>query len=243
MRAGLLPTYAKQLREAGIDFTLREGASQYLTTGIGNGGDLRHKIEHVLFYAKLLKQHRYIVFTDAWDVLFYGTHAEVLEKLMKRDNGGLVMAAERGCWPDYYLGPHFPGTTPWRFVNGGLMAGTPQRLVEWVAWVKAHPAYLGEMIDQQWMGHRYLQGERVNVVLDERTELFHCVHGDHGELGFEDGKPVNLLCDTHPNFLHFCGGIDPMKYQLLAAMSKMKAAAAATTAKGGVYASSTGRVD
>lgn len=199
-RRGLLPMLEQQLSDAGIAFHVEP-----IDSMPNNVGNLGTKIKFMHRMLDKFGAASHLVFTDAWDVLFYGTEEEVIGKI---PNGVPLLAAERNCWPDAYLAPNFKGSTPWRFVNGGLMAGCPEGIAKWIDEIESHPAYIPEMIDQQWLNHRSVNEEHRITPLDRRTELFHCCLMDQGELQFENGRPINMLCGTHPNFLHFNGKTD-----------------------------------
>jgi hypothetical protein len=125
----------------------------------------------------------------------------------------------RNCWPDTYLAEHFAGSAPWRFVNGGLWAGTPESILLWCDEIETHPAYSPKMIDQQWFNHRRLQGDPVTQ-LDTDASLFYCMIHDQSELAFDKGIPVNTLTGHRPNFIHFNGKTDPTMFFLRQAVSK-----------------------
>ena len=141
-----------------------------------------------------------IVFTDAFDVLFFGTKVDLLSKI---PDTGVITAAERIYWPDDGRAADFPCTTAWRYVNGGMMAGTPQSFSTWLDGLESHPVYAEMTKDYN---QRFLNRLRVEdsplMTLDEKTEIFYCLPGEKDELSFEKGRPVNKVCGTHPNFLH-----------------------------------------
>jgi len=42
--------------------------------------------------------------------------------------------------------------------------------------------------------------------IDSQTSLFFCLYGGYNELEFNQGIPINLLYETHPQFVHSNGG-------------------------------------
>lgn len=162
--------------------------------------------EIVKNYRRLVGQfsdYRSIVFTDAFDVLFYGTREQVIDKVPER---GVLLGAERNCYPDPTLKDKMPGSTPWRFMNGGLLAGTPENILEWLEGIEGHPYYIPEMCNQAFFNLVRLNNQYSPVCpLDESTNLFYCLHSDIGELQFKNGLPVNTVTGTHPNFIHANG--------------------------------------
>lgn len=194
MRAGLVQIYEKQLFDAGIGFYLSEEKLKYL-------GDL------VDFWKKSLDMHgdaETVVFTDAWDVLFYGTAQEVHDKIPEDK---VLLAAERNCWPDSYLADEIAGSTPWRYPNGGFSAGRPEAFSKWIEAVENHPAYHRNFINQQWYLHRCVD-KSIEMTLDTKTELVYCMFMDSGEMQF-DTRPYNTITGTRPNFVHFNGQSNP----------------------------------
>lgn len=199
-RKGLLPMLEKQLDTAGIAFHVEPLA--HMPNGVGN---LDWKVKYVRRMLDKFGDVEHLVFTDAWDVLFYGTERDVVSKI----TGDVpILAAERNCWPDAYLAPHFPGDTPWKYPNGGLMAGTPETIDNWLRMIVTDPSYCKWLVDQQFLNHRRLQGHVMTSGLDTHTELFYCCFQDQGELQFENGMPVNALCGTRPSFLHMNGNTE-----------------------------------
>src|SRR6185369_11459352 len=100
MEAGLLPQYRTQVEQAGIDFEVHR-----IPTPTNQVGNLGEYLAGLRKYAS--NGYDKMVFTDAWDVLFFGSENEVLDKI---PDYGVLLGAERNCWPDEYLNPHFPDT-------------------------------------------------------------------------------------------------------------------------------------
>lgn len=203
-RAGLIAQYEEQLSRAGIAFHVESLA------GMQNGdfGSLGARLTNCRRLVEKFKDSSKIVFTDAWDVLFYGTAEEVYEKI---PIDRVLIAAERNCWPDTYMAPYYPGKSVWRFVNGGLQAGTPEQLMQWIDGVEKHPCYHPGYIDQHWMNLRLLDGS-FPIPLDTETNLFYCMVGEAGELLCKDARPINSITGTRPNFIHFNSKHDPTMF-------------------------------
>jgi hypothetical protein len=195
-RKGLMPRLEHQLAEAGIPL-LVDLCSPYP----GRVRTLDVFMAALRRMLEMTRDYRNLVLIDAWDILFYGTREELLAKIPEN---GVIFAAERNCWPDAYLAPCFPGKTPWRFLNSGTLAGTRDNFLKWADEVESHPAYMPEMIDQQWFLHRCAQKSPLTV-LDDRTEISYCMFLEKSTLIFKDGKLYNPICDSHPLFLHFNG--------------------------------------
>ena len=205
-RAGLLPLYEKQLAAAGIPLMLN-------VTGQNRQQNEMWSMEASLsLWRRVAEKHgdcKYLVLTDAWDVLFYGTCDEVVSKIPDK---GILLAAERNCFPDAYLANEFPGETPWRYVNGGISAGRPEEYMRWCDAIERDPSYLSGMMNQQWLNHCRLRNSEITSKLDDKTELVYCMCLESGEMQPANGRPVNALTGTTPNFIHFNGKTDPTMF-------------------------------
>ena len=187
-----LNLYRWQLEQAGIDYVFVQPAE------VGNlGGRLavtRRAAEH-------FSDYHFIICSDAFDVTFYGTKAEVMAKI---PDHGVLQAGEKNCWPDVSLAERIKGSTPWRFQNGGLSAGTPQSFLTWCDAVEGHADFNPEMCDQDFFNRRLAESSPL-CRLDSRTDVFFCLYKGYEELQFDHGHPVNTLCGTRPNFIHANG--------------------------------------
>ncbi len=192
---GYMAEYLGQLQDAGIETNIDKLGDFPNKNG---GGTLGFQIKKERELAQRFSDYEKIVFTDAWDVLFYGTKADVICKI---PDDYVLLGAERNCYPDALP---IAGDTPWRFTNGGLMAGSPKNILAWLDGLERHPLYRPDDINQRLYNLLLLQGSEL-VSIDSRTELFYCLILDNAELQFERGLPVNTLCGTHPNFIHANG--------------------------------------
>jgi hypothetical protein len=209
---GLHEEYLKQLEKAGIDYYVHTYTEPLANNDLGDlGGQLK------VMQALLDKVGHYkkIVMTDGWDVLYFGTKAATLRAI---PDTHVLLAAESPYWPHDDGG--WVGTTPWRSINGGMLAGTPDSLYEWMRRVQTHFAYGPGDVNQFWLNKRLKEGADF-IHLDSHTQLFYCMHKDGGQhikpdgspwvseynpypaLTFREGKPWNELCDTWPQFIHF----------------------------------------
>jgi hypothetical protein len=197
-RRGMLDEYERQLAAVDIPFFLE--ALEPLPAG-ANSITMARRIAYVRKMARQFAAYRKIVITDAWDVLFFGSASEVAAKIPE----GILVSAERNCYPEGDLGDKIQGTTPWRYANPGMIAGTSNSLLEWAA--QAEQTADQNILDQAWFNRRRAEGSPL-VPLDETTKLFYVVSAnlEAGELQMEEGRPWNGLCETFPNFFHFSGG-------------------------------------
>lgn len=195
-RRGMLDEYEDQLAAAGIDFHLE---AVQLADGI-NSMTARWKFGFLKRMCERFGEYSRIIFTDAWDVLFFGSKEELLEKIPALP----IMSAERNCWPENDLNfkQEIPG--PWRYYNAGMVAGCPLDIFTVVSNL-LHMDDL-DIMEQAWMNRQLARG-RTPFSIDSRTELFYTVSFDRedGSLQTRDGKLWNLTTGTCPQFFHFSG--------------------------------------
>jgi|SRR6267154_40902 len=195
---GFQEKYVEQMLEAGIQVRV-ELLEEFPNSN--GGGTLGHQVQGQRALARECSEYQKLVFTDAFDVLFYGTKEDVIRKI---PDGHVLLAAERNCYPDQSLASTFPGTTAWRYVNGGMMCGRPERILEWLDEIERHPLYDPNGLNQRFFNLLRHNGSSL-IPIDERTELFYCLFLEQSELAFENGLPVNTVLGTHPNFIHANG--------------------------------------
>jgi hypothetical protein len=198
-RAGLLDTYEQQLINAGIEHcfeTVSQATSSFR---------MNMRISYWRNLAQRFSDYRTIIVTDAWDVLFFGSKQELLDKI----EPNVFISAERNCFP----GPEFgeeelkdriSGSTPWKYANPGMLVANPMSLLDWLD--KAEKTSNLGSWDQAWCNHRLADGSGF-VVIDETTNLLYVVssHLEDGVLQIKNGRLWNSKCDTYPNFFHFAG--------------------------------------
>ena len=199
--SGTMELYLEQLRAAEIEVHV-EDLSQVVLNGAG--GNLAFKIHWLRKLTRQFAEYERLIFSDAFDVTFYGNREDVIKKIPKE---GVLWAAEKNCYPDPSLAERIPGRHPWRFANGGLLTGTPQSLLEWCDAAERHPLYRGEMLDQEFLNKLLAEGDPL-CKIDAETKLFFNLFGGYDELDFASGMPINTACCTWPNFLHASGHWD-----------------------------------
>lgn len=195
---GTLPLYADQLTVAGIDFHIEDISGQHIPPLGGNSGI---KTKSMIDLSTRFSHYSFIVFTDAFDVTFYGTKEDVLSKIPTTH---VLWGAEKNCYPDQSIASRVPDRGPHRFGNGGLLAGTPAMMIDWAERLREYLEYHPNVLDQQYLN--ILLAEQNDLChIDSRTSLFFCLFGGYSELEFEKGLPVNRMYGTHPQFLHSNG--------------------------------------
>lgn len=195
---GTMKEYLWQLEEAGIDTRIVDVSDRPNQNG---GGNLGYRVKIFRQLAEQNSDYQFLVFSDAFDVTFYGTKAGVISKI---PTDHILHAAEKNCYPDPQVAHRIVHRTPWCFVNGGIAAGTPQSFLEWCAEAEKHHLFRPEQLDQQFLNEMVAERSML-CVIDDRTELFYCLFGGYDELDFERGMPVNTLLGTRPNFCHANG--------------------------------------
>ena len=195
---GLMRQYIGQLEAAKIDYHVARLSE---IPNANAGGTHAYALDFYRRCAQLFGNYEKLVFSDAFDVLFFGTKDEVIWKIPSTH---VLCAAERNCYPDPSLASLVRNTLPWRFVNCGLTAGTPESFLKWVEKIEVHPLYVPDGLNQAFFNTLLSRGEHLGE-LDDITSLFYCLYMDAGELDFDKGMPINKLCLTRPNFIHFNG--------------------------------------
>lgn len=197
----LMPLYLGQLYAAAIPHHV-----EWVQMSSPSDGTLGRCVEHWKELAKKFSSYDRLILTDAWDVLFYGTTREVEERLAIV-GPEVLFAAERNCYPEPFLADHIRHVgTPWRFVNGGCLTAAPYDLLQWCTKVRNHREYAPEMIAQQWLNRRRVDGSPL-ASIDHNTALFYCMFMEHvgREMAVRDGRPYNTLTQHTVPFVHFNG--------------------------------------
>lgn len=197
-RAGFLDEYEGQLSRAGVPFHLEH--LDPLPSG-ANSISMQRRIKYFRAMASRFIEYKTIFITDAWDVLFFGSKQELIDKAPET----FVVSGERNCYPEAHMSDKIHGNTPWKYVNNGMIAASPKYLLEWAD--HAEKTNDLEILDQAWFNRRRSEGSDL-APLDTTTSLFYVVSAclEDGSLRAKNGRPWNAKCDTYPNFLHFSGG-------------------------------------
>src|SRR5580692_8816256 len=114
---GFLCEYEAQLTAADIPFHLESIELQ----GGANGFTIVKRVQFLRKMAQQFLDYKILYATDAFDVLFFGTKQELIDKAP----AGFVCAAERNCYPEPHLASRIACNEPWRYANAGLIACPP----------------------------------------------------------------------------------------------------------------------
>lgn len=198
--SGTLALYLSQLEAAGIDHECEP-----LTSFPANGGSLSYKVKGLRDRVVRNLHYDKLVFTDGHDMTFYGYKTCVLSKI---PDEGVLLGAERNCYPDPELAKFITNPLPHRFVNGGWLAGRPECFMSWLDAIEKHRFYAPDLLDQAWFNLRLAENDPL-IKIDDRTELCYCFFGEteniHDLQFDEHGAPVNTLTLTRPAWLHANG--------------------------------------
>lgn len=196
-REGFLDEYEAQLARASVPFHLEQ--LEHLTAG-ANSITMRKRIAYWRKMATQFFNYKCLYLTDAWDVLFFGTRQELIDKATPT----FLCSAERNAYPEPALASVIVGNTAWKFCNNGMIAANPEFLLSWCDEAES----MGELdiLDQAWFNRRRAERQRL-FELDVFTDLFYVVSAtqEDGSLQVKDGRPYNAHCETFPCFLHFSG--------------------------------------
>jgi hypothetical protein len=200
---GTLKEYLAQLVAAGIDVQVEDiSALPHLNAG----ANLGIKVKAFRAMAGKFRNYERIVFSDGFDVQFWGTIEDVLSKI---PTDHVLCAAEKNFYPpEPETQQRVNKRTLWPYFNGGLSCGTPDSYLRWLDMVESHPEYNPLMIDQLFFNRRLAEKSEL-AIIDDETRLFYCALWDVGELEFERGIPINRVTGNRPNFIHFNGKQDP----------------------------------
>jgi hypothetical protein len=207
----LMPKYLDQLSKAEIPYWI-ESLPEITSPSDGTLGFCIKKWGE---FAERFEDYERLILTDAWDVLFYGDHNSLAQRL-SLFAPHVLFAGERNCYPEPQLAEKISHnyqptpSTPWRFLNGGMLTSSPDELWRWCHEVERHPEYDAKMIGQQWLNRRMTENSPL-ARIDFQTRLFYCMYRENEgmELAVKDGKPYNTLAGTSPCLIHFNGSWSP----------------------------------
>jgi hypothetical protein len=198
--SGTLALYLSQLEAAGIDHYC-EPLSEFPA----NGGSLSYKIKGLRDRVVRYLHYDKLVFTDGHDMQFFGNKEDVISKI---PDAGVLLGAERNCYPEPELAKLIHNPLPHKYVNGGWLAGSPESFLAWLEAIERHPHFNPVTLDQAFFNRLLAENDPL-IQIDDRTELVYCFFGEAGsihDLQFdEQGLPVNTLTLTHPAWTHANG--------------------------------------
>jgi hypothetical protein len=154
------------------------------------------KIHETYKYLKSLEGYTHFLYTDAWDT-FALAGVKELEKKMP---DGLLISAERACYPYPELESKYPvNASPWHFVNGGGWCG---EISAFLRLYEDQPPTI-EMNDQVWLTYQFLKLHTEGwVKLDYECQIFQTI-GFCPDSDFDlTGQLRNTVTGSSPLFIH-----------------------------------------
>jgi hypothetical protein len=145
-----------------------------------------------------------VLFLDAFDVLCFGTAAEI-EARYRAFGSPLVVAAETICYPWPERAAEYPSCpTRYPYLNAGAWIGEAEyvRSLFRAAGADQVP---DETNDQGWLTDLFL-ADPTRLRLDTGCELFMCLTGAEGDVVRLEGQWRNRLTGTAPLIFHGNGG-------------------------------------
>ena len=114
-----------------------------------------------------LKSNDLVLFTDAYDVAYFGTQDEIIERYLSF-NCPIVFGCEKECHPD----PHLASLYSYRdkefsYLNSGLFIGTVQALRKCIIYYN----YTDTDDDQRYWTKQYFENQGL-ITLDYENKLF-----------------------------------------------------------------------
>ena len=170
------------------------------TTKLGHAGigKFGMKIRLPKEYIKTLNDDEIVVFTDAWDVIYYNNF-DTLMDLYKSFGKPIVFGSEKVCWPDKDRDKEFVDTIndPFPYLNSGLYIGTVGAIKNILS------AYNNEEVDDQrfWIDMYFKNKDK--IALDSTAKLFlNACNTNGGSYDISNNKFTYKDTNTMPLFIH-----------------------------------------
>lgn len=168
------------------------------------------KIHETYKYLKALEGYTHFLYTDAWDTFAMAGPEELAAKMPD----GLLISAERACYPYPEMAYQYPASAPpWRYVNGGGWCG---EISAFLRLYEDQPPTT-EMNDQVWLTDQFLKLHREGwIKLDYQCEIFQTLGFCPDTDFFFCDRVLNTVTQAKPLFIHG-NGHTPMDdiYKLL----------------------------
>lgn len=157
---------------------------------------------------------KYLLFSDAWDVVFAQSPDEALARFLGFE-AGIVWNSEKNCFPDAWLADKHPPVVPYRFLNSGFGVGETSIFLASLRDMHADEitgdytnldgARINPCCQNYWM-REFLFG-RQSIRLDYNCTIAQTMHlVDEDELSFEANDKIrNKLFRVCPVAFHFNG--------------------------------------
>lgn len=152
----------------------------------------------------------FLIFSDAWDVLFFGGAQEIPDKLPK---DVITFSAEKNVWPiNTEHPPLMGGTQRYRFICAGLWSGMGYLVRDTMEYYNLD--CIADWADDQALWHRIATNPNEGdwLSLDGQCKVFQNLYQLEDDVEMVNGRPHNKLFNTNPNFLHGNGKVELDKY-------------------------------
>ena len=138
----------------------------------------RHKDNYLKQYLLSLPGNEVVLFTDGYDTILLGGEKEIMERYRRiAPEGGIVISAEKTCYPDPSLASTYPtSATPYRFLNSGGIIGTAADILGALETMEEMKATMPEdpfLYSNQYLWTRMmLEKGNTGIRLDINCDLF-----------------------------------------------------------------------
>lgn len=154
------------------------------------------KIHETYKYLKGLEGYTHFLYTDAWDTFATAGPEELVSKMPD----GLLISAERACYPHAELASQYPEhPSPWHFVNGGGWCG---EIAAFIRLYEDQPPTT-ELNDQVWLTSQFLKLHADGwISLDYDCRIFQTLAFCPDSDFVFDKRVFNTVNQTYPLFIH-----------------------------------------
>ena len=148
-----------------------------------------------------LKSNDLVLFTDAYDVAYFGTQYEIIERY-KSFNCSIVFGCEKECHPDPHLAALYRNKDKeFSYLNSGLFIGTVQELRKCIIYYE----YTDTDDDQRYWTKQYFENQGV-ITLDYENKLFLNTSGfDKNYFMCDIDASIAYYKLANPQFVHING--------------------------------------
>lgn len=163
------------------------------------------KIREVANFLKLetLQPFDIVVFTDAYDVVYYGNQTELAEKF-KSFNKPIIFGSETYCNPDPYLATKYPNSGEeheFPFLNSGMFIGYIWAL----QYCLRDYVFEDKDDDQRFWTHAYFKNTDL-IGLDYENKMFLNTFGmETSQFKVSNGRASYKRVECRPIFVHVNG--------------------------------------
>jgi len=166
-------------------------------------GGFGDKILETYKYLKANPDIEFFLYTDAWDT-FTTKPAHITEKelVFHKISTGILLSAERGCYPHPEKAVLYPQVdSPFKYVNGGGWFCNAKSFCELV---EANPL-TRETVDQVWFTDLYIKYHETGIVkLDTDCRIFQTIAfcPEYNFIITKNERVINTVTGTLPSFIH-----------------------------------------